>query len=193
MKFALKAAVAVLALCAAMPASAALVILPGNECDASRTNPDAVACAGYYEGNLLGGSPTDLTDQAAALDALLGGGNSYTGTINWADVEDTKAFFDLIGGVLEFDTTLFGSQILGIHFGGAGEFDHSVTVFYLFDFGDAGADSITLNQQGFSDGVLYDPPPSVPEPATWALMLVGFGAAGFAMRRRRKLPLSQVA
>ena len=27
---------------------------------------------------------------------------------------------------------------------------------------------------------------AVPEPATWAMMLMGFGAAGFAMRRRRR-------
>jgi hypothetical protein len=30
------------------------------------------------------------------------------------------------------------------------------------------------------------PVPGVPEPATWALMLVGFGGIGMAMRRRRK-------
>lgn len=29
--------------------------------------------------------------------------------------------------------------------------------------------------------------PVVPEPATWALMLAGFGATGFAMRRRAKV------
>jgi hypothetical protein len=28
--------------------------------------------------------------------------------------------------------------------------------------------------------------PAVPEPSTWAMMLFGFGALGFAMRRRRK-------
>ena len=28
--------------------------------------------------------------------------------------------------------------------------------------------------------------PPVPEPATWAMMLLGFGATGFAMRRRRQ-------
>ena len=28
--------------------------------------------------------------------------------------------------------------------------------------------------------------PPVPEPATWAMMLLGFGATGFAMRRRRR-------
>ena len=35
--------------------------------------------------------------------------------------------------------------------------------------------------------------PAVPEPATWAMMLLGFGAVGFAMRRRRSPVLAQVA
>jgi hypothetical protein len=34
---------------------------------------------------------------------------------------------------------------------------------------------------------------AVPEPSTWAMMLLGFGGIGFAMRRRRKLPLAQLA
>ena len=33
---------------------------------------------------------------------------------------------------------------------------------------------------------------AVPEPATWAMMLMGFGAAGYALRRRRQ-PLKQLA
>ena len=36
--------------------------------------------------------------------------------------------------------------------------------------------------------------PPVPEPATWAMMLMGFGAAGYVMRRRRQRDgLSQIA
>jgi hypothetical protein len=34
---------------------------------------------------------------------------------------------------------------------------------------------------------------AVPEPATWAMMLMGFGAIGFAMRRRRRPALLQLA
>ena len=36
--------------------------------------------------------------------------------------------------------------------------------------------------------------PAVPEPATWAMMLIGFGGIGFAMRARRRQPtLAQLA
>jgi hypothetical protein len=34
---------------------------------------------------------------------------------------------------------------------------------------------------------------AVPEPATWAMMLLGFGAIGFASRRRRSQRLLQIA
>jgi PEP-CTERM motif len=35
--------------------------------------------------------------------------------------------------------------------------------------------------------------PAVPEPAAWALMLLGFGGIGLAMRRRRRPALAQLA
>jgi hypothetical protein len=33
---------------------------------------------------------------------------------------------------------------------------------------------------------------AVPEPSTWAMMLLGFGAIGFAMRRRNRLPTADL-
>jgi hypothetical protein len=60
---------------------------------------------------------------------------------------------------------------------------------------EATATSLTLqfnntNNSAFSGSATLatppaPPPPSVPEPATWGLMLVGFGAMGAAMRRRK--------
>lgn len=35
--------------------------------------------------------------------------------------------------------------------------------------------------------------PVVPEPATWAMMIMGFGAVGYSIRRRRKTKLAQIA
>ncbi|MBS0335062.1 MAG: PEPxxWA-CTERM sorting domain-containing protein [Proteobacteria bacterium] len=36
----------------------------------------------------------------------------------------------------------------------------------------------------------YATPGAVPEPAEWALMILGFGAAGAALRRRRRVALA---
>lgn len=41
-----------------------------------------------------------------------------------------------------------------------------------------------------SGRVMLDVPTAVPEPATWAMMIVGFGLAGTAVRRRRTLASS---
>jgi hypothetical protein len=41
------------------------------------------------------------------------------------------------------------------------------------------------NTPGFSHITVYDSTGPVPEPATWAMMLLGFGGIGMAMRRRR--------
>jgi hypothetical protein len=48
----------------------------------------------------------------------------------------------------------------------------------------------------FADSSVVDPPSAsdiaagVPEPATWAMFLIGFGAVGFAMRRKKEMVLA---
>ena len=56
---------------------------------------------------------------------------------------------------------------------------------------DATPGTFTLNTQGsnivsFSGSIIADAvtPPAVPEPATWAMMILGMGAVGVTMRRR---------
>lgn len=48
---------------------------------------------------------------------------------------------------------------------------------------------------GVNEGVFLDAVSvaAVPEPATWAMMLLGFGGIGLAMRRRRRPALAQIA
>ncbi|GAA3894923.1 hypothetical protein GCM10022276_12540 [Sphingomonas limnosediminicola] len=57
--------------------------------------------------------------------------------------------------------------------------------FNIADVGDANYDSAVFVQGG-TIGTTPTPPGAVPEPSTWAMMLAGFGAIGFAARRGRK-------
>jgi hypothetical protein len=59
--------------------------------------------------------------------------------------------------------------------------------FFVNDLGiSAGDSNLALN------GVIRATA-AVPEPATWAMMLLGFGGIGMAMRRRRRPALAQIA
>lgn len=58
----------------------------------------------------------------------------------------------------------------------------------------AGNPNPDRNDDGFKlSSIVVNPAPAVPEPATWAMMLMGFGAAGYSMRRRRKPQFAQIA
>jgi hypothetical protein len=60
------------------------------------------------------------------------------------------------------------------------EYGNPVAQLYLSDFWVRYQN--TANPSGSATG---GETPPVPEPSTWAMMLFGFGALGFAMRRRR--------
>ena len=155
-----------------------------------------IACAGGYtipnehgngeQGNLLSGSPVG----ELALDALVALG--YTGDGSFG----TDDKIDLPNGAntLDFGQIMSGVTIIGIHYGGAGDSGGEATSFFKLLVPD-GTTSITIsdrnlggaNSLGLSNSVLFSTGgPSVPEPATWAMMLVGFGGIGMAMRRGRK-------
>jgi hypothetical protein len=179
MKYALKACVAALALVVAAPASAALTP-SGTDCNTVITGQGFVDCSGLYEGNLF--NEANEADLNLALEVLLG----TNPEIEFGDIDPTKTFFTADGDMaVLFGEALTGEYILGLKFA-----DESGL--FLFDFVDQAG--LEFNINGFSSGVVINPPGEVPEPATWAMMLMGFGAAGYAMRRRRRIgPIAQLA
>lgn len=69
-----------------------------------------------------------------------------------------------------------------------------------FNFGDGGSFSLALNNVTFGTpgstavgGTFTLITSAVPEPSTWAMMLIGFGAVGFAVRRRKPAANLQLA
>jgi hypothetical protein len=56
-----------------------------------------------------------------------------------------------------------------------------------------GFSTTNVNQAAVTSAIGVGTPGAVPEPATWAMMLLGFGGIGMAMRRGRKPVLAQIA
>jgi len=151
-------------------------------CSLSDVSPTAIACSGGYAGNVLDNNSTDVATQQAGLAAL---GFTWDGN----DFGDFPKLSSLNGATtIDFDDLLHGITIVGIHVGGQGG---GQTTFYKFDAGSA-LDTFTLNLGKSFGAVLYSTGVvgGVPEPASWMLMLGGFGFIGSAMRRRRGIAVN---
>lgn len=168
----------------------------------------AIACVGYYDNNQLSGDIGDAPTanaQTAIGYLLAGSANDSTSDYHPAYTLDVSTIIDKIEKLndptasfsLMNDTTMSGLTVLGVHWGNNGDSTgRSVTAFYLFNL-TGSSDIINLGNggKGASNAQLYSTgTPAVPEPATWAMMLLGFGGIGMTMRRRRRnTALMQVA
>ncbi len=144
-----------------------------------------ISCAGGYSGNLLQSSLTDPTGLLAVA-ALGGSGGTF--------LEPKLDSLSSASGIINFNTTLTGLTIFGLHAGGAGDGDQG-TFFFSFNAG-AGTDVITITDRlnaketGLSNAALFKTGVgAVPEPATWMFMLLGMAGIGFMMRRKDKQTL----
>lgn len=85
----------------------------------------------------------------------------------------------------------------GARFYGAERFDFApITARYLtFELSDCGGvyNGCSLGEVALGGSAAQPTPGGVPEPATWALMILGFGAAGAMLRRSRTVRNGQAA
>jgi hypothetical protein len=165
----------------ASAANATVVVPTSDGTCTSPTNdtvPQATACTGYYTGNIF---DNNAGDQQAITTALAGFGITYTG-----DIANYQGFSGL-GGATDLSAlfgNLIGTQIIGIHYGGGAGGGESA--FYQINFGPAPGQPLMLTLPASSNVYRFTSTRAVPEPATWAMMLLGFGGIGMAMRRGRK-------
>jgi hypothetical protein len=160
----------------AAPSQAATVVTSCASLGIDDIIPNAEQCVGYYDKNVLKTSAGDFAsaDEVTALNIL-----GLTGPIKVLEKLDNSG---------DFATLLNGLTFIGVHYGaGNGPVNNpgGVTAFYRFNAG-TNLDSIGFTNGSVSGVALYSTGAAVPEPATWALMLGGFGFIGASMRRRHR-------
>lgn len=137
-----------------------------------------------------GYAPSYGTLTSATVLAALQGLNG-TATLNFGG-----SGADLLGSSM-----LSGLTIVGLHFGNTpdanvpgtrGQPNTNVSAFWLVNLTSPTQTLSLTNGAGSSNAQVFATRiGAVPEPATWALMLLGFGGMGLAMRRSRRRELLQ--
>ena len=134
---------------------------------------------GYTEANLATPTFTEWLTFTNTLDGLY----SITLSTSSLPVDFTSAI--LTNGITNYALSLVGQQ-------GPNEFWGLDTTFIP-----SGQYTLTINGNNSNTGSLGGSvtitEAAVPEPATWALMLIGFGAVGWQLRRRGRPALAQAA
>ena len=164
---------------------------------------NAAISIGATSGPIVVGTPDNVTiPNKVNFDTVTNTAGSVSPWFEFSNNQSGMYVFDLTSSTL--GTTITLEQLLA---GGGTSIIQTVTGsgrFLELQTGTLAADTTyrflyTFNAPGSGGGTLsgnasfYAAAPGVPEPATWAMMLIGFGGIGFAMRRRRRPILAQVA
>ena len=168
-------------------AGATVTIDSSTMVDAGPTTVADVTVIGFTDANLS--SPT-FTENLI-LTNTLAGLYSITLTTSSPAVDFTSAIVSGLGGPY---------NLVEINDDGINEFWRLVNPITL----DPSTYMLTINGNNSGAGSLGgsitirpaavpNPQGAIPEPSTWMMMLIGFGAVGFAMRRRQRPTLMQAA
>ena len=155
------------------------VLLPGFDLDlVGATVGVCEGCSGY-SGTLPGNNTHYLTipGNASAKLTSLAGLKTFSFYMGSADTYNSIRF----KGANGFDVTLNGGQFTQGYVGQSWSWGKRVN----FDFGADRVTEVILSSSGNSFEVDSFAVTAVPEPATWAMMIMGFGVAGALLRRRQ--------
>ena len=163
---ALAATVAALTLLSAAPAGAAIVT----------TNYTVI-------GDGTGTFTLDFNDATLAYSLTALDFSFDAATFNTSNASLGSLGTDLyIGGNLSGVGVVIGSVSPDFFFGFKPSLSSQKSIFFSY----TGAGSVQAGTLFITQGTV----PRYPEPATWAMMLFGFGAAGLAIRRRKQAKLT---
>lgn len=142
------------------------------------TTPGGSISTGLFTDNFVIQLTNASLTNGSLISVSLAGGNNIDFTCQTCSVRLDGNLFSLMStGALDVFT--LSPTLLGIG-------NHTLSVTGNITAGPSASYGGTIN--------FNVPPPAVPEPATWAMMLLGFGATGLMMRRRnRRTVLAQVA
>ena len=203
MNYLIKAAVSAAALLVATQAQAANYVIdysgtPANPGPGNPASPFYVKISEptYIEAVINGIRPTTVvgsnlsfTDTFTFFLPFTGFGSGAVISTNFNNLDLTSAFLDIYnaaGTAVEYQ--LFGNRTTS-----------GISVSLDANGGIPANRQVVLTVNGVANGGTYSgnlsavATPAVPEPATWAMLLAGFGAVGFAMRRRRATQAVQVS
>jgi hypothetical protein len=206
-KFLPAAAAAVALSFAAAPAAEASTLLAGtvDNVQANHVDPGLVVNTGNFNSFSL---PLELGVTSAPVGLFSIWTNESD--IGWDDLAHSSIFVQL--KFTDPTGPWAGGPIGGETFGVWGIFKEGGRVEWdgpaIYTFGNGGKLQVSLNDTNFNWGKfslnpstkpgqeygavveakfkLLELPSAVPEPATWAMMITGFGLAGVAIRRRRE-------
>lgn len=171
---------------ATMSGAAQASTVVNASCDAV-TDGDTFGC--LFAGNINGNpDPTNVNsfnNAEAAYNVWAVANGQPIITLNWITKSDDANFgtFGSItgGGTASGTFNLPGWEIEYFAVKASNEF-----VLYEF-LGTGGSGNwVVASGKDVSHIAFFGQRTAVPEPGTWAMMLLGFGAAGFAMRRRKR-------
>lgn len=181
----------------------------GSRCMMLQTYGDTAAVDVSYQNIRPDGTVVGAAQQFSAnfgdLGKVLTAGSYLDGTLGQVTLKARDGYkislldFDFVGYV-NFAPTLplkvldlLGNELVaGVYSTGGGSTHSSLAV------NSAYLDGIVIlwgpdASVGGIDNIRYDVQGAVPEPATWAMMILGFGGVGALLRHRRRSPLAALA